>query len=77
MVKAGLWLVLFSVDQSGQRRAALDFLPVRFIQVLPPRISWVRGVKAFDDLDDAGQGWVVQDLEKPDDVILECSLKSI
>ena len=52
----------------------MDFLPVRFIQVLPPRISWVRGVKAFDDLDDAGQEWAVQDLGKPDDVILDCSL---
>ena len=69
MVKAGLWLAQFSADQSGQRRAALDFLPVHFIQVLPPRISWVRGVKTFDDLDDAGQ-----DLGKPDDVILERSL---
>ena len=30
------------------------------------------GVKAFDDLDDTGGG--VQDLGKPDDVILERSL---
>ena len=38
---------------------------------------WVEAtveVKAFDDLDDLGGGWVVQNLVKPDDVILERSL---
>ena len=52
----------------------MDFLPDHLIQVLPHQISWGREVKAFDDFDDAGQGWVVQDLGKPDDVILERSL---
>ena len=53
----------------------MDFLPDHLIQVLPHQISWGREVKAFDDFDDAGQGWVVQDLRKPDDVILEHSLR--
>ena len=50
----------------------MDFFPVTLIQVLHHRFRGGWGVKAFDDLDDTGGG--VQNLGKPDDVILERSL---
>ena len=54
----------------------MDFSPATLIQVLRHRIRRGWGVKAFDDLDDTG-GVGVQNFEKPDDVILERSLRPI
>ena len=76
-------MVVFLADSSGQpaNRIVLSlqnwtFLPVTLIQVLHHQVRGVgRGVKAFDDLDDFG-GMGVQNLAKPDDVILERSLTS-
>ena len=58
-----------------KRRAELDFPPATLIQVLRHRIRGGWGVKAFDDLDDTGWGGGGQNVEKPDDVILERSLR--
>ena len=51
-------------------------MPVTLIQVSHHQFKgrgW--GVKAFDDLDDFFGGWGVQNLAKPDDVLLERPLK--